>query len=70
MSEATLRFLVEAATADLALALAKRRKISETDALDIVYHSDFYKRLSNPQSGLCTESTASLVHLFMQELGK
>lgn len=41
--------------------------LSETGALAAVYHSSFYDRLADARSGLCTDSTASLVHLFLKE---
>ena len=59
--------MVELAVVDLALAVARRRKCSPTEALKEVYHSDFYNRLLNPTSGLYYEGKASLLSLYMRE---
>ena len=65
MSKVTFRHLVEKAVAEIALALVKKMKISEKDALREVYHSRFYQKLLNPKTALVTESRASQVYLYM-----
>ena len=67
MSKITFRHLVEKAVAEIALALVKKMKISEKDALREVYHSRFYQKLLNPKTALVTESRASQVYLYMQQ---
>ena len=67
MSDRHFEFMVEDAVGNLAIALTRRERLAEKDALKAVYHSDFYRRLQNPKSGLYFESSASLVHLFMKE---
>ena len=67
MSKVTFRHLVEKAVAEIALALVKKMKISEKDALREVYHSRFYQKLLNPKTALVTESRASQVYLYMQQ---
>ena len=67
MSKITFRHLVEKAVAEIALALVKKMKISEKDALREVYHSKFYQKLLNPKTALVTESRASQVYLYMQQ---
>ena len=67
MSKVTFRHLVEKAVAEISLALVKKMKISEKDALREVYHSRFYQKLLNPKTALVTESRASQVYLYMQQ---
>ena len=51
----------------MALALVKKMKLFEKEALWEVYHSRFYKKLLNPKTALVTESRASQVFLYMQQ---
>ncbi len=67
VSDKIFQALLEMAVTDLAAALAASEGLSETDALAAVYHSSFYDRLADARSGLCTDSTASLVHLFLKQ---
>ena len=67
MSKTTFQHLVEKAVAEITLALVKRQKLSEKDALREVYHSRFYQKLLNPKTSLVTESRASQVYLYMQQ---
>ena len=67
MSKKNLQHLVEKAVSEIALALMKKFKMSEQDALREVYHSDFFKKLMNPKTALVVESRASQVYLYLQE---
>ena len=67
MSKIAFRQLVEKAVTEIALALVKKMKLSEKEALREVYHSRFYKKLLNPKTALVTESRASQVFLYMQQ---
>lgn len=67
MSKIEFRHLVEKAVTEIALALVKKMKLSEKEALREVYHSRFYKKLLNPKTALVTESRASQVFLYMQQ---
>ena len=67
MSKIAFRHLVENAVTEIALALVKKVKLSEKEALREVYHSSFYKKLLNPKTALVTESRASQVFLYMQQ---
>ena len=67
MSNITFQHLVEKAVAEIALALVKKQKLSEKEALREVYHSVFYKKLLNPKTALAIESRASQVYLYMQQ---
>ena len=67
MSKIAFRHLVENAVTEIALALVKKVKLPEKEALREVYHSRFYKKLLNPKTALVTESRASQVFLYMQQ---
>ena len=67
MSKTAFRHLVEKAVTEIALALVKKVKLSEKEALREVYHSRFYTKLLNPKTALVTESRASQVFLYMQQ---
>ena len=67
MSKVTFQHLVEKAVAEIALALVKKFKLSEKEALRAVYLSRFYQKLLNPKTALVTESRASQVYLYMQQ---
>ena len=67
MSKVAFKHLVEKAVAENPLALVKKVKLSEEDALREVYHSRFYQKLFNPKTALVTESRASQVYLYMQQ---
>ena len=67
MSKIAFRHLVEKAVTEIALALVKKEKLSEKEALREVYHSNFYRKLLNPKTALVTESRASQVFLYMQQ---
>ncbi len=45
-------YMLEGMTRDLAVMLMERREMSMTDALDTIYNSETYDKLSNPRSGL------------------
>ena len=67
MSKVMFQHLVEKAVAEIALALVRKFKFSEQEALREVYHSRFYQKLMNPKTALVTESRASQVYLYLQE---
>jgi hypothetical protein len=67
VSKVTFQHLVEKAVAEIALALVKKFRLSEKEALREVYHSRFYQKLMNPKTALVTESRASQVYLYMQQ---
>ena len=48
MSKVTFRHLVEKAVVEISLALVKKFKVSEKEALREVYNSNFYRKLLNP----------------------
>ena len=67
MSKVTFQHLVEKAVTEIAVALVRKFKVSEQEALREVYHSRFYRKLMNPKTALVTESRASQVYLYLQE---
>ena len=67
MSKNTFQHLVEKAVAEIALALVKKLKLSEKEALREVYNSRFYQKLLNSKTALVTESRASQVYLYFQQ---
>ncbi|MBO7684259.1 MAG: hypothetical protein J6T51_06005 [Kiritimatiellae bacterium] len=67
MSKVVYQHLVEKAVAEISLALVKKFRLSEKEAMREVYHSRFYKKLLNPKTALVTESRASQVYLYMQQ---
>ena len=67
MSRVTFQHLVEKAVSEISLALVRKFKLSEKEALREVYHSRFYQKLTNPKTALVTESRDSQVYLYMQQ---
>ena len=67
MSKVAFKHLVEKAVAEISIALVRKFKLSEKEAVREVYHSRFYQKLLNPKTALVTESRASQVFLYMQQ---
>ena len=67
MSKVAFKHLVEKAVTEISIALVRKFKLSEKEALREVYHSRFYQKLLNPKTALVTESRASQVYLYMQQ---
>lgn len=61
--------MIEFSTMDLVSAVAESKKLSPRDAMDIVYKSEFFKKLQDPETGLYRESKAYLMKKFNQEMG-
>lgn len=49
-------YMLEGMTHDLTVLLMERRKMPMTDALDTLYNSDTYEKLSDPRFGLYFQS--------------
>ena len=45
-------YMLEGMTRDLTVLLMERRNMPMTDALDTLYNSETYEKLSDPRSGL------------------
>lgn len=67
MSKIAFQYLVEKAVAEISLALVRKFKLSEKEAMREVYRSRFYRKLLNPKTALVTESRASQVYLYLQQ---
>ena len=67
MSKVAFKHLVEKAVTEISIALVRKFKLSEKEALREVYHSRFYQKLLNPKTALVTESRASQVYLYIQQ---
>jgi hypothetical protein len=60
--------MIEFSTMDLVSAVAEFKKLSPREAMDIVYKSEFFKKLQDIETGLYRESKAYLLKKFNQEL--
>lgn len=64
ISATEYKYLKEGLMKDMALILIKERKMSMEDALDKLYSSDSYKKLSDSRTGLISQSPRYLLHYF------
>lgn len=55
-------------TRDLAVMLMERRKMPMTDALDMLYNSETYEKLSDPRSGLYFQSPGYVYDFLDKEI--
>ena len=68
MTHNDFNYMKEAMAADLAELLAKEFDMSVTEALDALYSSDTYAKLSNPDTGLYFQSTQYVYSYLKDEL--
>ncbi len=61
-------YMVEGMTRDLAVMLMERRGMSMTSALDTLYNSETYEKLSNPRSGLYFQSPGYVYDFLDKEI--
>ena len=61
-------FMLEGMTRDLAVMLMERRKMPMTDALDTLYNSETYEKLSDPRSGLYFQSPGYVYDFLDKEI--
>lgn len=59
--------LMEYITQDLVALLVERRGFSIQDAMGMVYHSDFHKKLMDEQTGFYLEGSEYLYGILMEE---
>ncbi len=59
--------MIEFSTMDLVKSVADSRKLPLPEAMEIVYKSDFFKKLQESETGLYRESKAYLIQRFNQE---
>lgn len=58
--------LIEYVTQDLITMLIERQNLSIEEAMHRVYHSEFYAKLLNPESGLYLEGSEYLYGVMME----
>ena len=68
MTHNDFNYMREAMAADLAELLAKEFDMSVAEALDALYSSDTYAKLSNPDTGLYFQSTQYVYSYLKDEL--
>lgn len=61
-------YMVEGMTRNLIVMLMKRRDMSEAEALDTVYNSETYEKLSDPRSGLFFQSPGYVYDFLDKEI--
>ena len=61
-------FLIEGIVSDIANWLIEERSMTLQKALDAIYNSQFFEKLQNPSTRLCTESSAYNYDLLDSEL--
>lgn len=61
-------YMVEGMTRDLAVMLMERRSMSMPDALDTLYNSETYEKLSDPRSGLYFQAPGYVYDFLDQEI--
>lgn len=60
------KYMTEAIAADIAVYLSDEFKITVSEALDILYNSDTYSNLMNPETGLYFQSS-NYVYSFLKD---
>jgi hypothetical protein len=66
ISTSEFKYVKEGLIKDMALILMKERNMSMENALELLYKSDIFKKLSDEQSGLISQSPRYLLHYFIQ----
>jgi len=59
--------LMEYITQDLVAMLVERKHLSIQDAMGVVYHSDFHKKLLDEETGYYLEGSEYLYGILMEE---
>lgn len=61
-------FMVEGMARDLVIRLMERREMSMPSALDTLYNSETYEKLSDPRSGLYFQSPGYVYDFLEKEI--
>lgn len=61
-------YMLEGMARDLTVMLMERRKMPMTDALDTLYNSETYEKLSDPRSGLYFQSPGYVYDFLDKEI--
>lgn len=64
----TKKILIEGITQDIIKYLCEDNNITIEEAMDMVYNSDVFERLSNENTGLYRESSSYIYELLKDEL--
>ena len=59
--------LIEFSIQDLTAEIVRYENKSPEDAMDVLYHSPFFLKLTNPDTGLYRESAEYLYHCFREK---
>lgn len=68
MNNSDFKYMVEATAADLATLLSEDFGLSVSEALDTLYNSETYSKLSDPRSGLYFQSSQYVYSFLKNEL--
>lgn len=68
MTDSDFRYMTEATAADLAELLSRDFGMNVSEALDTLYNSETYARLSDPKTGLYFQSPLYVYSFLKQEL--
>ena len=58
--------LIEFSIQDLVTEIVKREEMSPVEAMDVLDHSPFFSKLTNPDTGLYRESAEYLYYCFKE----
>lgn len=68
MTDVEIRYMIEAIVAELAELLTKDFGMNISEALDYLYNSETYVKLTDPQTGLYFQSTLYVYSFLKNEL--
>lgn len=68
MTESDFQYMKEAVAADLAELLSQNFDMSISDALDTLYNSETYAKLTDPRTGLYFQSSKYVYSFLKKEL--
>ncbi len=61
-------YMVEGMTRDLVVLLMERRHVTMAEALDTIYNSETYEKLSDPRSGLYFQAPGYVYDFLEKEI--
>ncbi len=64
----SIDYMVEGMTRDLTVLLMERRHMTMPDALDTIYNSETYEKLSDPRSGLYFQAPGYVYDFLEKEI--
>lgn len=68
MNKIDFKYMIESMTTDLAELLSDKLRLNISDSLDILYNSDTYAKLNNPETGLYYQSPLYVFSYLESEL--